>query len=84
LEQISERLASSLELLTRGGRTAVPRQRTLKGTLDWSYELLSESEQTLFDRLSVFAGGWTLEAASMVAKGEGVEEAEVVDLLSGL
>jgi tetratricopeptide (TPR) repeat protein len=62
----------------------VPRQRTLKGTLDWSYDLLSESEQTLFDRLSVFAGGWTLEAASMVAKGEGVEEGEVLDLLSGL
>jgi tetratricopeptide (TPR) repeat protein len=70
--------------LTRGGRTAVPRQRTLKGTLDWSYDLLSESEQTLFDRLSVFMGGWTLEAASMVAKGEGVEEGEVLDLLSGL
>jgi non-specific serine/threonine protein kinase len=84
LEQISERLVGSLELLTRGGRTTVPRQRTLKGTLDWSYDLLSESEQTLFDRLSVFAGGWTLEAASMVAKGEGVEEGEVLDLLSGL
>jgi predicted ATPase/DNA-binding CsgD family transcriptional regulator len=84
LAQISERLVGSLELLTRGGRTAVPRQRTLKGTLDWSYDLLSESEQTLFNRLSVFAGGWTLEAASMVAPGEGIEDAEVLDLLSGL
>jgi predicted ATPase/DNA-binding SARP family transcriptional activator/DNA-binding CsgD family transcriptional regulator len=84
LEQISERLVGSLELLTRGGRTTVPRQRTLKGTLDWSYELLSESEQTLFDRLSVFAGGWTLEAAEAVAAGEGVEGDEVLDLLSGL
>jgi predicted ATPase/DNA-binding SARP family transcriptional activator len=84
LEQISEKLVGSLELLTRGGRTAVPRHRTLKGTLDWSYDLLSESEQMLFDRLSVFAGGWTLEAASMIAKGEGVEEGEVLDLLSGL
>jgi predicted ATPase/DNA-binding SARP family transcriptional activator len=84
LEQISERLVGSLELLTRGGRTAVPRQRTLKGTLDWSYDLLSESEQTLFNRLSVFAGGWTLEAATMVAKGEGIEEGEVLDPLSGL
>ena len=84
LEQISERLEGSLELLTRGGRTAVPRQRTLKGTLDWSYDLLSESEQTLFDRLSVFMGGWTLEAAEAVGAGECVEEAEVVDLLSGL
>jgi predicted ATPase/DNA-binding CsgD family transcriptional regulator len=84
LEQISERLVGSLELLTRGGRTAVPRQRTLKGTLDWSYDLLSETEQTLFDRLSVFTGGWTLEAAEAVGAGEGVEEGEVLDLLSGL
>src|SRR5215204_2749499 len=56
LEQISERLEGSLELLTRGGRTAVPRHRTVKGTLDWSYELLSEDEKKLFGRLSVFAG----------------------------
>ena len=84
LEQISERLEGSLELLTRGGRTAVPRQRTLRGTLDWSYDLLSEPEQTLFGRLSVFAGGWTLEASEAVGAGEGVEEGEVLDLLSGL
>ena len=84
LEQISQRLVGSLELLTRGGRTAVPRQRTLKGTLDWSYDLLSETEQTLFDRLSVFTGGWTLEAAEAVGAGEGVEEGAVLDLLSGL
>jgi predicted ATPase/DNA-binding SARP family transcriptional activator len=84
LEQISEKLVGSLELLTRGGRTAVPRQRTLKGALDWSYDLLSETEQTLFHRVSVFAGGWTLEAAEAVGAGEGVEEGAVLDLLSGL
>src|SRR5215203_1649399 len=84
IEQISERLEGSLELLTRGGRTAVPRQRTLKGTLDWSHELLSEPERVLFRRLSVFAGGWTLEASEVVASGEGVAEREVLDLLSGL
>jgi predicted ATPase len=56
LEQILERLTDSLGLLTRGGRTAVPRQRTLKGTLDWSYDLLSEPERVLFGRLSAFAG----------------------------
>ena len=56
VEQISERLEGSLNLLTRGGRTAVPRQQTLKATLDWSYELLSEDEKKLFGRLSVFMG----------------------------
>ena len=84
LEQISGRLVGSLELLTRGGRTTVPRQRTLKGTLDWSHDLLSESEQTLFNRLSVFAGGWTLEASEAVGAGGGIQEGEVLDLLSGL
>jgi predicted ATPase/DNA-binding NarL/FixJ family response regulator len=83
LEQISERLETSLELLTRGGRTATPRQRTLRGALDWSHELLSEGEKKLFKGLSVFAGGWTLEAAEAVASGEGNEH-EILDLLSGL
>ena len=84
LEQISERLEGSLELLTRGGRTAVRRQQTLKGTLDWSHDLLSEPEKVLFRRLSVFAGGWTLEASEEVGVGKGVEEGEVLDLLSEL
>ena len=82
--QISERLGGSLDLLTRGGRTAEPRQRTLKGTLDWSHDLLSEREKLVFRRLSTFAGGWTLEAAEAVASGEGVEEEGILDLLSGL
>jgi predicted ATPase len=84
VEQISERLEGSLRLLTRGGRTTVPRHQTLKGTLDWSHQLLSEDEKKLFGRLSVFAGGWTLEAAEAVGSGQGVEEGEVLDLLSGL
>ena len=84
LEQIAQRLADSLKLLTGGARTAVNRQRTLKGTLDWSYELLSEGEKKLFGRLSVFAGGWTLEASEAVGGGGGVEEREVLDILSGL
>ena len=82
--QISERLGGSLDLLTRGGRTAEPRQRTLRGTLDWSHDLLSEREKIVFRRLSTFAGGWTLEAAEAVASGEGVEEEVILDLLSGL
>jgi DNA-binding CsgD family transcriptional regulator/tetratricopeptide (TPR) repeat protein len=84
LEQIAERLGSSLELLTRGGRTAVPRHRTLKATLDWSHDLLSEPEKIVFRRLSPFAGGWMLEAAEAVTSSEGVAEEEVLDLLYGL
>jgi len=81
--QIARRLDDSLILLTGGGRTAVPRHRTLRGTLDWSHELLSADEKKLFGRLSVFMGGWTLEAAEAVGAGGSVEE-EVLDLLSGL
>jgi predicted ATPase/DNA-binding CsgD family transcriptional regulator len=84
VEQISERLEGSLELLTHGGRTAVPRQQTLRGALDWSHDLLSEPERKVFGRLSVFAGGWDLEASEAVVSGEGVVGSEVLDLLSGL
>jgi hypothetical protein len=84
VEQISERLQDSLGLLTTGGRMTVLRQRTLKGALDWSYDLLSEPERVLFRRLSVFAGGWTFEASETVASGASVEEYNVLDLLSGL
>ena len=64
--QIAERLDNRFEFLTGGGRTARPRQRTLRAALDWSYELLSEPEKTLLRRLSVFVGGWTLDAAEGV------------------
>ena len=84
VEQIEERLEDSLKLLTTGFRTADPRHRTLRATLDWSYELLSEAERVLFGRLSVFAGGWTLEAAEVVGSGDGVGEDEVLDPLSRL
>ena len=84
VEQISEKVNDALKLLTGGGRTAPPRQRTLRGTLDWSFELLSEAEQTLFGRLSVFSGGWTLEAAEVVGSGAGVGRDDVLDLLSAL
>jgi predicted ATPase len=83
-EQVAERLADSLQLLTGGDRTASRRQKTLKGTLDWSFELLSEPEKELFKRLSVFAGGWTLEAAEAVGVSEGIGKEEVLDLLSKL
>jgi predicted ATPase/DNA-binding SARP family transcriptional activator/DNA-binding CsgD family transcriptional regulator len=83
-EQIAERLEDSLKLLTAGGRTAVPRHRTLRATLDWSYYLLAEPEKRLFRRLSVFAGGWTLEAAEAVGAGDGTDGGDVLDLLSTL
>ncbi len=66
VEQIAAHLDDCLRLLTSGSRTAPPRQQTLRATMDWSYALLSEQEQTLLNRLSVFAGGWTLEAAEAV------------------
>jgi predicted ATPase/predicted Ser/Thr protein kinase len=84
IEQIAGRLHDRLKLLTGGSRTALPRQQTLAAAIDWSYNLLTESEKTLFRRLPVFSGGWTLEAAEIVCAGEGVEKADVLELLSGL
>jgi DNA-binding SARP family transcriptional activator len=65
-EQLAMRLEDSLKLLSRGERTADPRHRSMRATLQWRHELLSEPERVLFRRLSVFAGGWTLEAAEEV------------------
>ncbi len=84
VEQVTQRLDDCFRLLTGGSRTALPRQQTLRATIDWSYNLLSEAEQALFGRLSVFAGGWTLEAAEAVCCGEGIEAWEVLDLLTSL
>ncbi len=84
VDQVAQRLDDSLGLLSGGSRTREPRQRTLRATLAWSYGLLSETERTLFARLSVFAGGWTPAAAEGVCSGEGIERGEVVDLLSRL
>lgn len=84
IKQISERLTASLKLLTGGDRTQVPKQRTLRGTLDWSHELLSTNEKKLFGRLSVFAGGWTLEAAEEVGADGSIEGSDVLDLLGRL
>ncbi len=66
VKQIAERLDDRFHLLTGGSRTALPRQQTLRALIDWSYDLLSEPERALLRRLSVFAGGWTLEAAETV------------------
>lgn len=83
-EEIAARLDNSLRLLTAGGRTAPPRQRTLRGTLDWSHGLLSAPERTVFRRLSVFAGGFTLEAAEAVGSGAGIAKEDALDLIARL
>jgi predicted ATPase/class 3 adenylate cyclase len=83
-EQIAHRLGDRFRLLTGGSRTAMPRQQTLQASIDWSHELLSEGERTLLRRLSMFAGGWTLDAAEEICAGEGIDRAAVLDLLTGL
>jgi len=84
VEQIAERLDDRFRLLTGGSRTALPRQQTLRALIDWSYDLLSDTEKALFRRLAVFIGGWTLEAAEAVCSGDGVDQYEVLDLLTQL
>jgi predicted ATPase len=83
-EHLAERLKDSLTLLSSGPRTASPRHRTMRTTLEWSYELLSEEERATFRRLSVFAGGFALEAAEAVLPDEAVERSEILDLVLDL
>jgi non-specific serine/threonine protein kinase len=68
LDQILERLDDRFRLLTGGDRTSVPRHQTLRATIDWSYAFLSDDERRLFERVAIFAGGFTLEAAEYVAE----------------
>jgi len=82
VQQIAQRLNDRFHLLIGGSRTAEPRQQTLAATLDWSYTLLSDVERKVLQRLSVFAGGATLEAMEAVCAGKEVESTEVLDVLS--
>lgn len=84
VEQIAARLNDRFNLLTVGNRTALPRQQTLRATMDWSYDLLTEEERVLFRRLAVFAGGWTLPAAERICSGNGIDSHQVMDLLARL
>ena len=84
VEEVNTRLDNRFRLLTGGSRTALPRQQTLRALIDWSYDLLTETEKTLLRRLSVFAGGWPLPAAEAVGAGTGIEDWEVLDLLTSL
>jgi tetratricopeptide (TPR) repeat protein len=84
VEQIAERLGDRFQLLTGGGRTALARHQTLAALIDWSHDLLTEPERILLRRLSVFAGGWMLEAAEAVCVGDSIEQSHVLDLLTQL
>jgi non-specific serine/threonine protein kinase len=84
VDEIAGRLDDGFRLLTGGSRVALPRQQTLRATIDWSHDLLSEPERALLRRLAVFAGGWTLAAAEAVGIGEDVPAAAVLDLLMRL
>src|SRR5271166_765996 len=83
-DALQARLDDQLHLLTAGGRTAVPRQQTLRAAIEWSYALLSEAEQAMLRRLGVFAGSFTLEAVAAVATGAPVEAPDVFDVFAGL
>src|SRR5262249_44224962 len=85
-EQIAARLDDRFRLLTGGSRAALPRQRTLQALIDWGYDLLLVAERAVLWRLSVFAGGWSLEAAEWLLQDDGVGGrcADALDLLTGL
>jgi predicted ATPase/DNA-binding SARP family transcriptional activator len=82
--ELATRLADRFRLLTSGARTADARQRTLRATVDWSHELLTDAEQAVFRRLAVFHGGWTLDAAETVTADADLPVGEVLDLLTRL
>jgi predicted ATPase len=84
VEQIAARLDDRFRLLTGGSRMVLPRHQTLRAAIDWSYNLLSETERVLLRGLSVFAGGWTLDAAEAVCAGGSVEADTILDLLTAL
>ena len=84
LTQIATRLDDRFGLLSRGPRTAQPRQQTLAGAIDWSYGLLSDLERAVFRRLSIFAGGFSLEAAEAVTTAPGLDPGDILDLVANL
>src|SRR5215469_3095206 len=83
-EQIDARLGDRLGLLTRGSRTQPARQQTLRASIEWSYELCSQGERMLWARLSVFAGGFELDAVESICADHRLDAGEVLDLLAAL
>ncbi|MFI5778761.1 BTAD domain-containing putative transcriptional regulator [Nocardia sp. NPDC051570] len=84
LDQLANRLDDRFRLLTGGSRTALPRHRTLRAVVDWSWELLTDAERMVLRRLAVFSGGASLEAAEQVCADDAVRPGEVLDLLTAL
>jgi predicted ATPase len=84
LDQLANRLHDRFRLLTGGSRTALPRHRTLRGVVDWSWELLPDAERMVLRKLSVFSGGASLDAAERVCVGDGVDLEQVLELLTSL
>lgn len=84
VEQIADGISNRFAMLNRGPRTAEARQRTLRASVDWSHALLAEHERVLLRRLSVFAGGFSLEAVEQVCAGDGIASEQVIDLLGSL
>jgi predicted ATPase/DNA-binding SARP family transcriptional activator/tetratricopeptide (TPR) repeat protein len=84
VDEIASRLNDRFSLLTSGNRTGLPRQQTLRAAIDWSHDLLTEPERILFRRLSIFAGGFRLNAAEAVCGFREIKQSEVLDLLGRL
>jgi len=84
IDELSERLDQRFALLTDGSPTALPRHRTLRSMIDWSYELLTDVEKAMLRRASVFAGGWTLATAEDVCSGDRIDRSSTIDLLASL
>jgi predicted ATPase len=84
IEGLAALLDDRFTLLTAGRRTALPRHQTLRATLDWSYDLLTEPERVVLRRLAIFPGGFTLQAASAVAADDEIAASELVDYVANL
>jgi predicted ATPase/class 3 adenylate cyclase len=83
-QQLAQKLDERFRVLTGGDRSALPRHQTMRALIDWSYDLLSEEERAVFRKLSIFAGGFTLESASAVCGDEAYDELAVLELLTSL
>ena len=84
IQDINKRLQNRFALLTGGGRVLMERQQTLRALVAWSYDLLTENEQLLFDRLAIFVGGFDLAAAEAVCGTDPLLPEEVLDLVASL